>query len=117
MKFDDLVAKIMKECEADGEPVTKEEAEEMAKMEMNDKANRDKDYAVRKKSSAKKERKIDEEKKKILSNIRTLLEGMQLNNGQDNLVTMKNETELNFMFNDNNYTIKLVKHRKEKKNA
>ena len=28
-----LIAKIMAECEADGEPVTREEAEEMAKME------------------------------------------------------------------------------------
>lgn len=33
-KFEKLVEKIMRECEQDGEPVTREEAEEMAKMEM-----------------------------------------------------------------------------------
>ena len=34
MTFEKLVLEIMKEAEADGEPITKEEAEEMAKMEM-----------------------------------------------------------------------------------
>ena len=33
-KFEKLVLEIMKEAEADGEPVTKEEAEEMARMEL-----------------------------------------------------------------------------------
>ena len=33
-KFEKLVEKIMRECEQDGEPVTREEAEEMAQMEM-----------------------------------------------------------------------------------
>lgn len=33
-KFEKLVEKIMRECEQDGEPVTREEAEEMAKMEL-----------------------------------------------------------------------------------
>jgi len=33
-KFEKLVNQIMKECAEDGEPVTREEAEEMAKMEI-----------------------------------------------------------------------------------
>ena len=33
-KLEKLIEKIMKECEQDGEPVTREEAEEMAKMEL-----------------------------------------------------------------------------------
>lgn len=40
MTLEKLTAKIMKECEADGEPVTKEEAEEMAKMELKASGNR-----------------------------------------------------------------------------
>ena len=34
MDKEKLIARIMKECEQDGEPVTREEAEEMAEMEI-----------------------------------------------------------------------------------
>ena len=34
MDKEKIIAKIMQECEADGEPVTREEAEEMAEMEI-----------------------------------------------------------------------------------
>ena len=39
MEIEKLIAQIMAECEVDGEPVTREEAEEMPKMEMNAKQN------------------------------------------------------------------------------
>ena len=59
MTLEKLTAKIMKECEADGEPVTREEAEEMAEMEI--KTGNIKRYeksdAPRKKVT--KERKVD----------------------------------------------------------
>lgn len=42
MDKDKLIEKIMKECEQDGESVTREEAEEMAEMEI--KANGIKHY-------------------------------------------------------------------------
>ena len=34
MNKEKLIEQIMKECEADGEPITREEAEEMAEMEI-----------------------------------------------------------------------------------
>ena len=66
----------MRECEQDGEPVTKEEATEMAEMEM--KANQTRHYEKsdkpRKPSS--RVRKVDATKKRILDNCRVLIEGM-----------------------------------------
>ena len=62
-----LAIKLMKEFEADGEPVTKEEALEMAEMEI--KAKGIKNYVQstpEKKSTKKREIKLDAEKVKII---------------------------------------------------
>lgn len=110
-KFEKLVLEIMKEAEADGEPVTREEAEEMAEIEL--RANKDcKHYAQSKKprKKAEKVRKVDEEKGRLLADVKVLLEGL----GAD-IIATKTETEVEFMFNENHYTIKLTKHRPPKK--
>jgi len=109
-KMEKLIATIMKEAEADGEPVTREEAEEMAKMEIN--ANKDvKRYEQGEKSkkNAAKVRKVDEEKKVLLQNIKDTLEDL----GAETKF-IKTETEVTFAYNGNNYTIKLTKHRPPK---
>jgi D-alanine-D-alanine ligase-like ATP-grasp enzyme len=109
-KFEKLVKAIMKEAEEDGEPVTREEAEEMAKMEMGANANRRYETADEPKKERKpKERKIDEEKKYLLQNVKVLLDGM----GAD-VVNVKTETEISFIYGENDYTIKLTKHRPKK---
>ena len=109
MTKEKLAEKIMLECEKEGEPVTMDEALEMAEMEI--KANGIKRYEKsdkpRKKST--KERKVDETKKKILSAIKVLVDGM----GAD-ITNVKTETEITFNFNDEEYSIKLIKHRKKK---
>ena len=108
-KFLKLVNEIMRECEQDGEPVTRAEAEEMAKMEMGEKeVKRYESKEVTKKATPK-ERKIDKEKGHILGCIKTLIEGMKAEN-----ITVKTETELNFTYNGNEYTLKLTKHRPPK---
>lgn len=109
-KMEKLIATIMKEAEADGEPVTREEAEEMAKMEIN--ANKDvKRYEQGEKSKKKaaKVRKVDEEKKILLQSIKDTLEDL---GAETKLI--KTETEITFVYNGNNYTIKLTKHRPPK---
>ena len=108
MTKEKLVARIMKECAAEGEPVTKEEAEQMAEWEMNSKTvrNNAKSDAQRKPST--RERKVDETKKRILNNCRILLEGMGAVSAQ-----MKTETEVSFTFEGEEYSLKLVKHRKK----
>ena len=109
MTVEKLAEKIMIECEKEGEPVTMDEALEMAEMEI--KANGIKRYEKsdkpRKKST--KERKVDETKKKILSAIKVLVEGM----GAD-VTNIKTETEITFNFDNEEYSIKLIKHRKKK---
>lgn len=80
--------------------------------EMEKKAKKIKNYvssAEKHKKKAPKERKIDEEKKRILNDVRVLVEGLQATN-----VTLKNEAELSFTLNENDYTFKLIKHRKPK---
>lgn len=109
-KLEKLINTIMKEAEADGEPVTYEEAKEMAEMEI--KANKDcKQYVVSDKprKKAEKVRKIDEEKKHILGCVKTLLEGMKAE-----IISTKTETEIEFGYGGNRYTIKLTKHRPPK---
>jgi len=109
MTKEKLAEKIMLECEKEGEPVTMDEALEMAEMEI--KANGIKRYEKSDKPRKKsiKERKVDETKKKILLAIKVLVEGM----GAD-VTNVKTETEITFNFNDEKYSIKLIKHRKKK---
>ncbi len=61
------------------------------------------------KKSAPKERKVDEEKKKFLSSMRIVCEGMGAVG-----VSTKNEAEFSFTFGENSYTVKLIKHRVKK---
>ena len=113
-KFEKLVAEIMKEAEADGEPITKEEAEEMAKMEIGAKEIKRYEQSDEKKERKPRERKVDEIKGHILKMIKVLIEGMLLGEGEPANVTMKAETDLNFSYKGDDYTIKLTKHRPKK---
>ena len=110
-KMEQLIATIMREAKTDGEPVTREEAEEMAKMEMN--ANKDvKRYEQGEKprKKAEKIRKVDETKKMILT---TIFETIQDDFDSDT-ATMENETSVHFTYKNEKYTIKLIKHRPPK---
>lgn len=109
-KLEKLIATIMKEAEADGESVTYEEAKEMAEMEI--KANKEcKRYEQSEKPRKKVEkvRKVDEEKKHLLGCVKTLFEGM----GAE-IISTKTETEIEFGYGGNHYTVKLTKHRPPK---
>ena len=114
-KFEKLVLDIMREAEEDGEPITREEAEEMAKMEIGAKGIKHYEQAENKKERKPRERKVDEEKGMILKKVKILIEGMLSNLNQSAEVSMKNETELSFILNGNAYTLKLTKHRPPKK--
>jgi len=114
MTKEKLIEKIMKECLADGEPVTREEAEQMAEMEMGAKEVDTRGSAEVKAERKPKVRKVDKTKKKILDNIRVIIEGMQLNNDEPINTAIKTETELAFTYNGELYTLKLTKHRPKK---
>lgn len=111
-KREKLIEKIMAECEADGEPITRQEAEEMADMEI--KANGLKNYTqaeVEKKPKKKREVKKDATKIEIIKNIYNLLLTTDLSD-----VTIENEQrEITFTLNNENYSLVLTKHRPKKK--
>ena len=110
-KFEKLVNQIIKECEADGEPVTREEAEEMAKMEIG--AKEIKNYAQSiepRKERKPRERKPDEEKEKIISNLAKFLE-----NSTENVKITNISKIIEFDIGENHYKLDLVRQRKPKK--
>lgn len=113
MDKEKIIARIMKECEADGEPVTREEAEEMAEMEI--KANGIKNYTqsdVEKKPRKKREVKKDPTK---ISFIHYLEEWLLTSSVED--VTIVNEQrELTFKIKNDSYSLILTKHRKKSGN-
>ena len=109
-KMEKLIATIMKEAEKDGEPVTREEAEEMAKMEIKaDKEVKRYEQSEKPRKKAEKIRKVDEEKKVLLQSIKDTLEDL----GAE-IKLIKTETEVTFVYNGNKYTAKLTKHRPPK---
>ena len=110
MDKEKLISRIMKECEQDGEPVTREEAEEMAEMEI--KAGGIKRYETSDKprKPAKKERKVDEKKRHLLYCCKVLFKGMGAK-----ILGIKTETELTFSLDGEEYSLKLIKHRKKDK--
>lgn len=109
MTKEKMIEKIMKECEQDGEPVTREEAEEMVEMELKANGNRHYEKSDKPRKSTPKERKVDETKKRLLTDFRMLLEGL----GVENL-TVKTETEIAFSFEGDEFSLKLIRHRAKK---
>ena len=115
MTKEKLILSIMKEAEADGEPITREEAEEMAEMEIKAKGIKVYEQAEDKKPRKPRERKIDEDKLYLLMTIKDcIVKDILEPYKRDTTTTMKNETELSFGFEGNQYTIKLIKHRPPK---
>lgn len=79
--------------------------------EMTEKAKEVKRYekSTKERKKTVKERKVDEEKKYLLNLLINAI------NSENCIDTVKNETEFSFTFNENSYTVKLVKHRPPKK--
>ena len=108
MDKEKLIVRIMKECEQDGEPVTREEAEEMAEMEI--KANGIKHYekSDKPRKAVKKEQKVDTDKKYLLDLLIAAV------NTETCIKNVKTETEFSFEFGEDEYSVKLIKHRPKK---
>ena len=111
MDKEKLINQIMSEALADGEPITKEEATEIAEMEIRAKGIKNYVQSEPTKERKPRERKVDDDKK-ILIDILTEC----LNEYEDITIdTIKNETSIDLKFYGADYTIKLVKHRPPKK--
>ncbi len=109
MDKEKIIARIMKECAEDGEPVTREEAEEMAEMEINSKGIVGRGDAGLKVERKPRERKVDTVKLEIMQVIDDAICDIA-----DNVEERKNETDLHFTYNGEKYSIKLTRHREKK---
>ena len=105
-KLEKIIKDIMKQAEQDGEPVTYDEAKEMAEMELKSKDLTLYTTSEKPRKAVKKERKVDEEKKFLLEQFGGTLCTLQAED-----VITKTETEISFTYCGNAYTLKLTKHR------
>ena len=110
-----LIKSIMHQAELDGEPVTREEAEEMAKMEI--KAKDVTDYAQAEEKKPRKKREVKKDPTKV--DFIKKLEDLLLTNGVESVTIVNEQKEIAFRIGEDNYSLSLIKHRapkeKEKK--
>jgi len=99
-----LIQEIMKDLEC-----SREEAEEVAKMEMKAKGLKRYEQAEKPRKKAERERKVDEVKKEIIDE---LVACISKNIGK--VTKVKTETEIDFVYGDEDFTLKLTRHRKKK---
>lgn len=101
--------------------ISREEAEQLFEDDENDfigedgeamtekaKANRHREESGKERKKSTKERKVDKTKQFLLDIITKALEPLV------KITNIKTETEISFVYNDENYTLKLTKHRKGK---
>ena len=120
MDKEKLIKQIMIECEKDGESVTREEAAEMAEMEL--KAKKDcrryeSDKTARKKPQ--REKKIDAEKVRLIELLNyCLLEPSVIDDELpfkiEFVSVVNNQKEITFSVGENDYSVTLTKHRNKK---
>lgn len=108
-KIDALALEIIEEFKKEGEVTTFEEAIEMAKMELNEKANRRYEKSDTSRKEAKRERKVDPIKADLADRFIVAIE-----NYGGTVAPLKTETEIHFELGEDNYTLKLIKHRPKK---
>lgn len=119
-KIETLATEIMNEFAKDNDPITIEEAREMAEMELKEKANRryEKADAPRKKTERKK--KEDPIKREIISTLAQNLTRVVIDNESDpleipsDIIITNLEKEITFTLRGENYSVTLTKHRPKK---
>ena len=107
MDKEKLIKSIMKQAELDGEPVTREEAEEMAEMEIKAKGITNYAESAEKKPRKKREVKKDPTKVEFIK----FLENLLLTNGIEDVKIVNEQREVNFKIGNDNYSLTLTKHR------
>lgn len=111
MEIEKLITQIMAECEADGEPVTREEAEEMARLELKAKKEikRYEQSDKPKKERKPREVKLDEDKVAIIDFLATCL-------GEWNFdfIVQNAQREIKINYNNCDFSLTLTKHRPKK---
>ena len=100
-----LILEIMKDLDC-----SREDAEEVAKMEMKAKGLRRYEQSEKPRKKVEKTRKVDENKVKIIN----FLERVLMNSDVADVKIKNPQREITFIFEDDDYSITLTKHRKKK---
>lgn len=112
-KFEKLVFEIIQDAKKDGEPVTREEAEEMAKMELGAKQIKRYEQAEkpRKKRSTSKTVKVSAEKKELFN---TILANLDKADGvfRENITVLKENKLILVEIGDKRFKVDLIQMRK-----
>ena len=111
--LEQLAQEIYNECLSDGEPISMEDATEMAKMELG--AKEIKNYTqstVEKKKQGTRQKKVDEVK---VAFVKALYDSLVVDDRLENLVIKNPQKEVTFTFNGLDYSITLTQHRPPKK--
>lgn len=107
-----LAEEIFKEFAKDGEPVTKEEAMEIAREELNAKSVKHCVQSAEKtRASPKREQKIDADKVDV---IRLLFSYLQTQADFVETLTANPQREITFKYKGGDYSLNLIKHRAKK---
>lgn len=118
-KIDALALEIFNEEKAEGMPVTMEEAQEMARMELGAKEIKRYEKSNTPKKKVERKRKEDPAKREIISTLAKNLDRVCLDDETSfhlvQSVVIKNpEKEITFVFMGENYSVTLTKHRAPK---
>ena len=112
MNKEKLIEEIIRECEKDGEPVTREEAAEMAEMELKAKKDcRRYEGDTTTKKRPKKEKKLDEEKVEIIKVLAFFLSKYKRITEKETIIITNVQKEIIFSIGENHYSVTLTKHR------
>lgn len=120
MDKEKLIKQIMAECAKDGEPVTYEEALEMAEMEIKAKTDCKRyEREVKENKPTNRSPKIDAEKIAIIESVahqltRFVKPDAKAIEGAENVKITNKQKEITFTVGENEYSLTLTKHRKKK---
>ena len=119
-KIETLATEIMNEFAKDNDPITIEEAREMAEMELKEKTNRRYEKADAPRKKAERKKKEDPIKREIISTLAQNLTRVVIDNESDpleipsDIIITNPEKEITFTLQGENYSVTLTKHRPKK---
>lgn len=99
-----LIQEIMKDLKC-----SREDAEEVAKMELKAKGLKRYEQNDKPRKKVERERKVDQDKKEIIDELVACI-----NRNIGKVLEVKTETEIKMVYNETEYTVKLIKHRPKK---
>lgn len=111
MDKEKLILSIMKDYEEDGEPISREDAEEIAEMEIKAKGIKHYEQKATTKERKKPTRAEDKNKQIIITDVFNALTNYMV---YDNLTISNKERQIDFTFHNESYSITLTKHRSKK---